>query len=157
MSQNASQHMMTNPLPWQRWQNLSLHVLTKPLKFQWEQKCISTSIDETSPMPARTQNVPQIELAIFIPRQQGQKMHLTLCWPNSSHDSEDTKCISTCPRGHNIFHNLNWPTPPRDSEDTKYISTCVGQTRPMKTRTQKMYLNLCWLIASLAERIQDVS
>ena len=97
-----------------------------------------------------------------------------MCWPNPSHTSEDTKCISTrvekaplSRRGHNIYLNLCWPSSSHGSEDTKCISNCVDQTRPMTARTQnesqrvltkplscqrvhKMHLIMGWPNSSLA-------
>ena len=102
---NASQHVLTKPIPSmrrhhplampERTQNVSLIGLTKHLPWQWghkmylklsrpnqshdseDRKCIWTCLDQTPPMPAKTQNEPQ------------------LCWQNPSQANENEKCIST--------------------------------------------------------------
>ena len=50
----VSHHLLTKPLPFQRWQNESQHVLTKPISCQREQKMISTSFDQTHHTPTST-------------------------------------------------------------------------------------------------------
>ena len=102
-----------NPHMTERIQNIILHVLTKPLLCQrarkmhinmgWlnslhasdDTKCISTCVDQTHTMPVRTQNVSQHLLTKPNPCQRGRKMKLNMCWPITTHASEDAKCIST--------------------------------------------------------------
>jgi len=66
-------------------------------------KYISTHVDQAPPISARTLNVPQLVLNKPKQCQREHKMHLNMCWPNPSHTSEDTRCISKliqCQRGH---------------------------------------------------------
>jgi hypothetical protein len=112
-------------------------------------KSISTCVDETPPIPARTPNASQLVLIKTLPCQWGLKMYLNICWPNPSHASEDRKCNSTCveqtptmaartqsvsqhvltkslpQNGHKMHLNLCWPNTTHASENTKWISTCV--------------------------------
>ena len=71
-------------------------------------KCISKCANETSSIPARTQNIYQIVLNI--PCQRGHKIDLNLCWTNISNASGITK----------------------------YILPCVDQTYPMPAKTQNL-------------------
>ena len=84
-----------------------------------------------------------------------------MCWPNPSHASEGTECISTCigktppgstrtdnasqhvfnksipcQRGHKIYPNLCRPNSIHASEDIRCISTCLDQTAPIPERIQ---------------------
>jgi len=45
-------------------------------------------------MPARTQDGRQLVFSKPHPWERRNKMHLDMCWPNTSHDSEDSRCIS---------------------------------------------------------------
>ena len=90
-------------------------------------------------------------------------MYLNMCWPNSSHVTDETKCTSKCvdethpmpartrkasqnvltkpvpcQREHKIYLNLCWTNLSHGNEDTKYISTCVEQTYLMPGRTQNI-------------------
>ena len=132
MTENVSQPMLTKSLPCLRgpkmlfnicWPNPSHHSENTKYISTWvwpnfshtidDRKCISTCVDQTHPMPARTKNVSQHVFKKFLPCQRGHKMHLNMCWQNTSHDSEDSKCISTCAdqdlpclRGHKMYHNM---------------------------------------------------
>ena len=121
-------------------------------------KCISTCVDQTPPLVARTQSASQHMLTEFSPCQRGQKMNLAMWWPNLSHASEDKKCISlylTNPiqasevtkcistsieqnpsyqRGQKMHLYMCWPNPSHASEDTKCIATCVDKTPPLPVR-----------------------
>ena len=57
----ASQHVMTNPIQWQREHNMYLNC-----------------VDQTPPMPARTDNASQLMLSISLPCQQLHKMYHNL-------------------------------------------------------------------------------
>ena len=122
-TQDASQLVdQTHPMP-ARTQNVCQPVLIKPilckginkihLNICWpnpscasmiikciltlvEEKCISTCVDQTHPMPSRTQNASQLVPSKSNPCQRLHKMHLNMCWPNPSHASEETKWISIC-------------------------------------------------------------
>ena len=94
-------------------------------------------------MPQRTQNVSHV-LDNPIPCQRGLIIHLNICWPNTSHASEDTECISTF-----VYQTHSTPgkicirtcvdlTDPQAREDAKYIST-----HPMTAMSQNVS-NLCW-------------
>ena len=62
----------------------------------------------------------------------------------------------TCLRGHKIYRILYWPNPSHASENTKCISTYIEQTPPLPARKQNVphpkmsamthntYLNMCW-------------
>ena len=75
----------------------------------------------------------------------GHKMHLNVCWPNTSYASKDTKCILTC-----IIQ-----TPPM-CDDTKYTSTCLTKPIPCQWG-HKMHLNKCWTNPSKPARALNVS
>ena len=106
---NVSQLVFIKPISLQRGQKLYFNMSwSNPSHASEDTKCISTCIDKTPPMPARTQYLSQHVLAKPFPRQRGHNMHFNMCWPNASHVSEDTK----------------------------WISTCVGQMPPMSARTQ---------------------
>ena len=120
------------------WQNASLAredtkcfstcVDRNPIKTP-RPKWISKSVEETKPMPAKTQIVSQYELNKPLLWQRGNKMHLNLCWTNPSID---------CNRHnwHKSYRNLCWTNHPHVSEDTKCISTCVDKTQHMPARIQ---------------------
>ena len=99
-------------------------------------KSISTSVEQTPPMSARTQNLFQHRWTKPIQCQRRLKMPLIMCCSYPLHASQDTKCISTsveqtttkaartenasqhvltkpiqCPRGHKMHLNLCWPIP----------------------------------------------
>ena len=76
----------THPIP-ARTQNLSQHVMKKRPP---------TCVAQTPPMPARTQNASQHVLTKPLQCQRGHKMHLNMCWPNTSHANEETKWASNC-------------------------------------------------------------
>ena len=147
---------MTKPLTYLRGHRMHL-VLTRPLQCQRGQKLyrnlrsanqsnarentkfIETWVDQTQPMPARRENAFQHVMTKPLPWQRGYNMYLNKCWPNSSHDSKDTKCISTCfdnkrQRGHKMYLYLCWQNPSHASDDTKFFSTCDDQTQPMPAR-----------------------
>ena len=100
-------------------------------------KCISSSVHQTPPMPARTQNMSQhvftkvttqnasqYVLTKPIPSNRALKIH-----PNPSHATslagEYSKCIST--RDNQTNFNLIWPNSFYASADTKCISTWVAR------------------------------
>ena len=137
---------------------------TNPFHATWDTKYISTCVDQTYLMRARTRNVSQHVLTKRLPCQRRHKMYLLMYWPYPNYASEDTKCISTyvdytrpmqtrtqidsqlvltkpipCQLGHKIYLNLCWPNPSHASEDLKWISTFFDHTMPAR---HKMYLNL---------------
>ena len=154
MSENASQLELTKPLPSQRWHkmylNMSTHVhRTHPIlmrrlvltKFRQGQgrnklypnlshssedtKCISC-VDESPPMPTRTQDVSQpvwYETILMPARTQNASKHVL------------TKPIP-CQREHKINLNMCWPNSSHASEAPNYISTCGDQTLLMPARIQ---------------------
>ena len=70
-------------------------------------------------------------------------MHLNMRWTNTSHASEETKCISTfvertpsSPKRTQNVSNKCWPNSSHASEDTKCVSTCVDKSplKVMRTR-----------------------
>jgi hypothetical protein len=99
-TQIGSHHVLTKPLPCQRWQSESQHVLNKPISYQRGQTSISTSFDQTHHTPTST--IMHINLCWQkpIPCQGEHKMHVNMCRPNPSHASEHTKCFLTC-----VFRN----------------------------------------------------
>ena len=181
-TQNASQHVLTKPLPWERGHKMYLNLSwPNPSYASEDTKCISTCVDQTLPMSARTQNVSQLVLTKHFSCQQRNKMYLNFWWPNPSlaaRTQNSTQHVLTkplpCERGHKMYLNLSWPNPSYAREDTKCISTCVDQTLPMSARTQnvsqlvltkhfscqqrnKTYLNFCWPNSSLAARTQNAT
>ena len=119
-----------------------------------------TCVDQTHPMPGRTQNVSEHAFTKSTLGQWGHKMQLNMCWPNLSHASdkmylnmcwtnityaneEDIKCISTSTdqtllisaKTQNVSQYF-WPKTSHANEDTKCISTWLEQSPPMPARTQ---------------------
>ena len=116
--QNVSIHELTKRLPCQSGQKMYL-MLCWPIPFHTsgDLKCI-TCVDQTDPMPERTQNLSQLVFTKPIPRQQWHKMYLYLCWANPSNSSEDTKCIlisddwnTYLPEKKQVFYYLCCPNP----------------------------------------------
>ena len=162
MTQNASQHVLTKTFSCQQGHKMHLIMFWPKLSYVSEDtKLISTCVDQTYPMQARTQTGTQHVLNKHNICQRGQKMHLNMCWPTSSLAREDIKSIWTCvyqiqcQRGHKMQHNMCWHTPPMRAMtemhlnmfwsklsyvtgDTKFISTCVDQTYPMLARSQNV-------------------
>ena len=85
------------------------------------------------------------------PCQWRHKIHLNMCWPNTSHQRKGTKLISTWVDQSQLM----------TARPTKCISTCVDQTPPNPARKQnvfqlemfkhlpcqqehEIYLNVCW-------------
>ena len=101
---NTSQHVLTKSHPLQREHKMNFNMCRTKLSHArlntnfWPDpshasentKCIPSFVDQTHPMPARTQNVSQHVLTKPLPCQWGHEMYLNLCWPNLSHASEDT-------------------------------------------------------------------
>ena len=79
-----------------RSENVSQHVLSKPIPCQRGHKMYLNLCGQTPPMPARTQNVSQTVLRKRLSFQQERKRRLNFCWQNTTHVSDDRKCISTC-------------------------------------------------------------
>jgi hypothetical protein len=110
-SQKASQHVSTKTQTCHQEQRKYLKLCWPNLPHACEEtKCISTCVDQTPPMQARTQNISQLVLNKPIP----------------------------CQRGHKMYHILSWLNPSHASEETKYISTCVNQTLHIPARTQNV-------------------
>ena len=123
-TQNACHPVLTTHLPCQRGHKMKLKMCwPNPSHASEDTKCVSTCVDQTPPLVARTQSASQHMLTEFSPCQREQKMNLTMWWPNLSHASEDKKCIS-----------LYLTNPIQASEDTKCISTSVEQTLPKPAR-----------------------
>ena len=128
-----------------RTQNASQPALTKPNYASQNTTCIKTCVEQTPPMSARTQNASQHVLTKLIKSQQRLKMHFIMCWPNPSHASQDTKCISTSVE----------QTPPkaaRTENATQPITTKLIQCQ----RGLKIHLNLCWPSSTMQARSQNV-
>ena len=106
---------------------------------------MSTCVDQTHSMLARTQNAFQHVLTKSLPCQRGNKMNLNMWWPNLSKASYYTKCTSTCvDRTHSMLartQNASQQvlTKPHicQREHKINLNSC-----PMTVRTQK-YLNIC--------------
>jgi hypothetical protein len=106
-------------------------------------KCISTYVDQTYPMPEKTQNVSKHVLTKPLTCQRGHEMYLNMFCPNPSHTRGDKICFSTCvvqtPPMNARTENASQyvlTKPFARHEDPKGISTCVDQTDPMPARTQ---------------------
>ena len=167
-TQNISHLALSKHIPFQRWHKVDLNMCwPNPSHASEDRKCISTSVEQTSPMPANTQNASQHELT----------KPLLLAWTKNVSKHELTKTppmqagtkiiylrVLTKPlpyqRTHNIDLNMTWPNPSHTSMDTKYI-TCFAQTFPIPTWTlnesqhvlteplpcqqgHKIYLKLYW-------------
>jgi len=92
-TKNASQHVLVKPISCQQRHGIHLNTCRPNRSHAREElKCISTSVDQTPPMSARTQNVSQCVLRKPIPCQ----LELNRFWQNPSYANEATKCISTC-------------------------------------------------------------
>ena len=120
----------THPMP-ARTQNISQLVLNKAIHASNESKWISNCVDQTHPMPARIQNESEHVLTESLPCLRWYKMHFNMCRPNSSHASEDTKCISTC------VANTNYAC-----EYIKCIRAWVDQTpqKPVRTKSTSQHV-----------------
>jgi len=101
------------------------HPLPARSQTSEDTECITTYHDQTPLMAARTQIASQQLSSKLIHCQQGLKMYLNLCWPNSSQAGEQTKFISTCV-------DQTYPMLAR----TKSISIGIDQTPPMPARAQ---------------------
>ena len=123
-TQNSTQHILTKTIPSKRTHksfSSPLHtshdsehtklsqikLIKNPSHNSEDTKCFRTCLDQSPPMPARTQNEPQ------------------LCWRNPPQANEDAKCVT-----------LSWPNPFLHSKDTKFIPTYVHQTSSMTVRAQ---------------------
>ena len=163
--QNVSQLVVTetHTMPAKIW-NSSQHVLTKLKTFKrghkvhlnlcWANhshvseytKYISTSVDHAQPLAARKQYVSQLVLNKYLLTLWRDKIYLTLCCPNPSRSSEDTKYIPTCidqtptmgrnvsqhvvtispmPAMRKMYLNMWRPNTSNARDDTKCISTFV--------------------------------
>ena len=132
-------------------------------------KCISTFVDQTPPIPSRTQNLSQHVLTKPILCQQEHKIYLKMRWQNKSHCSEDIKYISigvwqTPPmpamiqnvsqnilinpilyqRGHKIYLNMSGTNPYHGSKNSKCIQHVLTKPLPCQ-RGHKIYLNMFWI------------
>ena len=146
-NQNTSQHELTQPITYQQGYKVYINMcLNKTPHARKDRKCISTFVDQTNPMPTRTQNVSQLEMTI---PDRKHNMYLNMCWKNTSLASEDKKCINMC-----------WKNPSHASEDKECISTWIHPspsklarkqnvsqnvlTKPISCQQEdKMHLNLC--------------
>ena len=115
------------------WTNASHHSM--------DTKWVSTCVAQNPPKIETKQNVSQYVLTKIICLR-GHIIYLNLCWPNPSHISEDTKCISICTkllpsqRGHKMYLKMCWPNASCACADTSCIPTCVEETQPMRAETQ---------------------
>ena len=89
---------------------------------------ISTYVDHTHSMQARKQYVSQLVLNKLLLTLRIDKIYLTLCCPNTS----------------------------RSSKDTKHISTCTDQNLPCQ-QWDEMYLNMLRPYLSHASNAKNVS
>ena len=103
-------------------------------------KCISTCVDQTLLIPARTQNLFQHVLPKPIECQRGLNMYINKCW---CHASEDLICTSKCvdqthpipAKTQNVSQNMYRP----NSSNASEIAECLTCHR-----RHKMFLNMCW-------------
>jgi len=146
---------------------MPLYVWPKPSMPARTQN-VSQLVLKNQPVQARTPNISRLSWPIPLTCPRGFKTHLNMFWPNPSHASEDTKCISTsieqnpsCQRGQKMHLYMCWPNPSHANEDTKCIATCVDKTPPLPVRKTnlsqhvltkpipwqrgcKMHPNMCW-------------
>jgi hypothetical protein len=95
-TQNASQHMMFKPIPCQEGHKNYIYMCLPNLSHaSVDRKSISTSVDQTPHVPARTQKFISTCVDLNLPCQRGQKIHRNMCLTKLSNASEDTNCIST--------------------------------------------------------------
>ena len=161
-----------------RTQNISLQVLNKPIPFQrrhkmylninsiftWVEqtphlpartKFIASSIHQTHPMPARTQNVFLLILNKPSLCQRGNKMflalkcqrwhntYLNMCWPKARY------------RGLKMDLNMCWPNPPMPVR-TQTASQHVLPNTP-RLRGYNMHHNMCFRPSILQTKSQNLS
>ena len=159
---------------------ISTCIYQNPSYNKEDTKWISTCVEQTPHMPMITQNYhnmcwpnPRILARTEIPLQ-----HV---WPNPSHTSEDTTCISTrgdlappmaartqcvsqlvltkhitCQREHKILLNMCWPSYSHASKHTKCISTCVEQTHHIPARTQNVSTRVGTITFHVSEDISEI-
>ena len=87
-------HVLTKTLLCLRVDKMFLY-MCRPNSFHAseDKKCISSCVEQTLPIQARTQNASQHLLTIALPCQKGHNMHLQMLWLNTSHASEDLTCL----------------------------------------------------------------
>ena len=98
-----------------------------PSNASEDKKLISTRIDQSHLIPAKTKN-------LFL-----------ICWPNPFHASADTKWISKCVD--------KTPLMPAKTQNVFLLLL----TKPIKRRQHKMHLNMFWANSSHAIEPQNVS
>jgi hypothetical protein len=80
MTQNASQHVLTKIIQCQRGHKMYLNFpWINPFNASEDTNCASTCVDQSHPIPAKTQNVPQHVLTKPIPSRWVHKMYLSKC------------------------------------------------------------------------------
>ena len=149
---NASQHVLTKPIPCQGGHKMYLNMrLPNPYYASEDTKCNSTYVDQTHPMPARTRTVSQLVLK-KTPPMQAKTQYI------SQHVLTKTLWSQW---GHKMHLNMRWPNLPNASKDTNSISKWVYQNPPMTVTKQNVsknvltkfmpcplgliiYLKLCW-------------
>ena len=153
-TEDWSLNVWTNPIPCQRGQKIYLNSCwPKPSHARVDTKCVPTCVDQTPPMPARTQNL--CNMCCKIPLNAIEGKHV------SQHMM--TKPLP-CQRGNKVHLHLLWPNPSYIGENTMYIWTCVDQNPWKPTRTQHVSqhalsnpshtikdtkcINICWPNAS---------
>ena len=106
------------------WTTHKMHLYlswTNPELACEDTKCIAFCIDQTHPMPARTQNV-------FLLPLQARK--------------ENVPHPKISAMSHNTYHNMCWPNVYHAIEDSKWIWTCVDLILPCQWE-HKLHLNMC--------------
>ena len=93
-TENASQHVLTKCLPYQRRHKMHLSLCwPNPSHASEYTKFTLTCVDKNNPIQTRTHYESQHVLTKHIPCQRVHKIYLYMWWPNPSHASEDTKWI----------------------------------------------------------------
>ena len=177
---------LPKPLPCQQGHNVYLNTSwPKTSNAREFGICVSKFVDQIPHEPAKTENDSQNvftkplpsqrrhkmqslhELTKFIRCQRGQKMYLNMCWPYSSHVSENKKWILTCvdktppmqAGKYNISQygltncegtNCIWTCIFHASEGTNCNFNMSSKNRPNARKKLNMYLNMCWLNTSRA-------
>ena len=92
---HAVQLVLTKAITWLWVHKIYLNLCwPNPFHAIENSKCISTCIEQTSTMPAKTQNSPQThQTPIMLARTQNASQHMLT---NPFHARENKKCISTC-------------------------------------------------------------
>ena len=143
-TQNAFQHVLTNPLLCQRGHKMH-HNMCSPKPYHASEYNISTFVEQ--PISCKRKHKMHIK---SLPSQQGHKKRPNYFWLNPSHVNVDTKCISTC-----VDQTSSMPARKKNGSPLLLTKPLLFQRghkmqhylcrpNPSHAREDKMYLNMCW-------------